>query len=719
MNETGTPAERPLALVVDDDDSSRRAVRATLEIAGFDVEEAANGREGVVAFERLKPEITLMDGLMPEMDGFSACAAIRAMPLGRHAPILMMTSRDDKESIRRAYEAGATDLATKPVDGVILGYRVGRLLRSGRAFEEASRSERKNRALLSAIPDLILRTSRDGVILGAETERRTVRPSRYEPYLGKSVSKVLPPEAAGKVLGLLERADTSGGLHAAELEFPDRRGVRHLEARVAANGDSEVIVFVRDITRRKRREQRLSYLAYNDPLTGLANRTRFAERLREELARSRRYRDAFAVAIVRLDRYKEIVEEYGHDLGNRILRNIARRLSDGLRETDMIARIAHFEFALLLAGQSSEHSVFAAIRRVLDRVSQEVRLDERSFVFTACAGATLATGAGDESVSALLRQSDVALGRARGMGRNHIQMYSQEMSDNISRRVEMEVGLRAAVDRREFVVHFQPVVDLRTGRISGAEALVRWRHPDKGLVPPMQFIPLAEETGIIVPITAQVALAACRQARAWQEEGFGPLSVAVNISGRVFQHQDVADMLSRVTGETELAPRHLEIEITESVAMHDFAKTLETLRRLQNTGIRAAIDDFGTGHSSLAYLKRFPIHQLKIDRSFIRDMMGDPGDRAIVDAVIAMAHSMNMEVLAEGVERADQADYLRAKGCDKAQGYHFGKPVPAEEFRELLSRQEDRVGPGPRQPTEPGPSPRATAGTCREGGRPQ
>lgn len=716
MTRTGMQAERPLALVVDDDDASRLLVRASLEIAGFDVEEAANGRDGVAAFERLRPEITLLDVMMPEMDGISACAAIRARPWGKHAPILMMTAVDDVESIRRAYEAGATDFATKPVNGVILGHRVSHLLRSGRASEEVFRSERKNRALLAAIPDLILRTSRDGVILGVETERKTIRPSRYEPYLGRSVSDVLPPEAARKAMGLLEQAATSGGLHVAELELSDNHKARHLEARMAGSGDSEVIVFLRDITRRKRREERLSYLAYHDPLTGLPNRTRFAERVREELARSRRYKDAFAVAIVRVDRYREIIDEYGLELADRILQNIAARLSQGLRMNDFIGRIAHFEFAVLLAGQTSAHSVFSAVRRVLDDLSQEIRLDGRSFVFTASAGATLATGRDDEGVSTLLKQSDAALARAREMGRNHIQLYSREMSDNVSRRIEMEVGLKTAVDRREFVVHFQPVVDLRTGTISGAEALVRWRQPGNGLVPPMQFIPLAEETGIIIPITGQVALAACRQARTWQEEGFGPLSVAVNISGRVFQQDDVADMLSRAMEETGLAPCQLEVEITESVAMNDFGKTLETLRRLKNSGIRVLIDDFGMGHSSLAYLKHFPIHQLKIDRTFIRDMMADPGDRAIVDAIIAMAHSMKMEVLAEGVERADQAEYLRAKGCDKAQGYHFGRPVPAEEFPQLM--REHGFDPSFRPPMESAP-PSGVAGTPRGEGGPQ
>ena len=695
MNAAGTRAERPLVLVVDDDDASRLIARASLENAGYDVEEAANGREGVAAFERLRPDLTLLDVLMPEMDGFAACVAIRALPGGELAPILMMTGLDDVESIRKAYQAGATEYATKPVNGIILGYRAGHLIRAARAFEDVYRAERKNRALLQAIPDLVLRVSRDGVILGIQMEQKMVRPSRYEGYLGKTLFEVLPPEAAGKAKGLLEQALTNGGLHLAEFQLPNDRRVRHLEARMAGSGDSEVIVFVRDITRRKRREERLAYLAYYDPLTGLPNRTRFEEYLKGELARLHRNQDRFAVAILRLDRFREILEEYGRPLADRLLKNTAGRLSENLRDTDMVARIAHYEFALLLTGQSSEYSVSKAVQRIIDLLSQEISVDERSFVLTACAGATLATAESDASVTSLLKESDIALARAMSMGRNHIYMYSQEMIDNISRRVEMEAGLQVALDRGQFVVHYQPEVELRTERIVGAEALVRWRHPEKGLVPPMQFIPLSEETGIIVSITKQVILAACRQARAWQKEGFPPLHVAVNISGRVFQHHDVAGMLFRILRETGLAPGCLELEITETVAMHDFEKTLEILQNLKAGGIRVSIDDFGTGYSSLAYLKRFPIHQLKIDRTFIKDMMGNPDDRAIVDAMISMAHSLKMEVLAEGVERADQLEYLRTLGCDKVQGYYFGRPVPAEEFREMLLRQEQTPAPVP------------------------
>jgi EAL domain-containing protein (putative c-di-GMP-specific phosphodiesterase class I) len=269
------------------------------------------------------------------------------------------------------------------------------------------------------------------------------------------------------------------------------------------------------------------------------------------------------------------------------------------------------------------------------------------------------------------------------------------MSKSVSRRIWLESELADAVENRRFIVHYQPAVDLRTGRIIGAEALVRLMHPETGLVPPMEFIPLAEETGIIVAITEQVVREVCRQLKAWQEEGLPPLVVAVNLSGRDFQNAALAAKVSGLVREAGIDPALLEIEITESVAMHDFKRTLHILQGLRAEGMRVAIDDFGTGYSSLAYLKRFPIQTLKIDRAFIKDMMDNPQDRAIVNAIIGMAHAMEMEVLAEGVERLDQLEYLLDKGCDRAQGYHFGKPVPAEEFKAMVLRQDTTQGSVP------------------------
>ena len=691
-NRARGPGGRPLVLLVDDDAVPRLMARESLEGAGFEVAEAANGLEGLTAFERLRPDLVLMDAVMPEMDGFEACAAIRALPSGSHTPILMMTSLDDVESIRHAFEAGATDFATKPLHGSILGFRVGHLIRAGMAVNELYRAEGSSRALLQAIPDLVLRISRDGVIGEAPMEQGRVRRSRYEGHLGKRLSEVVPSEVAGRVLALVERALSTSGLHSAEFQLPEVRRVRHLEARMIGSDGSEALAFLRDVTRRKQREGRAAPLVFNDPLTGLPNRARFVQRLEEELARSRRYQERFAVAILRFDLFREFVNEYGESVGGRILRSFAGALSGSLRDTDMVARISPNEFGLLLTNLESRYATTMVVRRILDLLSQGIHVDKMTVHFTACAGITLAGQDGKDTVSSLLKQSDVALSRARRMGRNQVEVFSQEMSRNVSRRIGMEADLAAAVEERRFVVHYQPAVDLWTRRIIGAEALVRLSHPETGLVPPMEFIPLAEETGIIVAITEQVLREVCRQMKAWQAEGLPSLVVAVNLSGRDFQNTALAAKVSGLVREAGIDPSLLEIEITESVAMHDFQRTLHILQGLRTEGIRVAIDDFGTGYSSLAYLKRFPIQTLKIDRAFIKDMMDNPQDRAIVNAIIGMAHAMDMEVLAEGVERPDQLQYLLDKGCDRAQGYHFGKPVPAQDFQAMLLQQKTIQG---------------------------
>ncbi|HQR29488.1 MAG TPA: EAL domain-containing protein [Anaeromyxobacteraceae bacterium] len=681
------PAARPLVLLVDDDEVPRRITRDALLAAGFDVEEAANGRDGVAAFERLRPDLVLLDAVMPILDGFAACAAIRALPEGRHTPILMMTALEDVESIRHAFEAGATDFATKPIHGSVLGFRVGHLIRAGRALEEVHRVDGSYRALLQALPDLVLRVGRDGVIREPALPQGRVRRSRYAHVLGRRIAEVLPGEAAEQATHLVARTLDAGGLQTEEIRIPERRRVRHLEVRAIAGGAGEVVAFLRDVTRKRLREGRLAPLAVDDPETGLPNRARFIQRLEEELARSRRYQERFAVAILRFDLFREFVNEFGDGAGARVLRVFAGVIGGSLRETDMVARISPNEFGLLLTKLETRYATTMVVRRILDLVSQGVSVDQTSVHFTACAGVSLAGPDGTDTVSSLLKQSDVALSRARRMGRNQVQFFTPEMSRSVSRRIGLEAELAEAVEKRRFVVHYQPAVELGTGRIVGAEALVRMVHPETGFVPPGEFIPLAEETGIIVAITDQVVREVCRQARAWQQASLPPITLAVNLSGRDFQNQGLAAKVSGILREEQLHPRHLEIEITESVAMNDFRRTLHTLQGLRDAGVRVAIDDFGTGYSSLAYLKRFPIQTLKIDRAFIADMMENPQDRAIVNAIIGMAHAMSMEVLAEGVEREDQLRYLVEKGCDRAQGWHFGKPMPAAEMEALLRRQ--------------------------------
>jgi len=674
---------RPLVLLVDDDPGARMLAAASLGNAGYRVEEASDGATGVAAFERLLPDLVLMDAVMPGMDGFTAIREIRKRPGGEHVPILMMTGLEDLSSIRRAYEAGATDFATKPVQWMVLGHRVGYLLRSARAFLDLARNEEKTRALLRAIPDRILRIDGNGAILDPVTREERDGDSAEDVPAGRSLSELLPPEAAGKALQCAAAARRTGAVHRFEYSIDSASGRRSFEARVVSIPGGESLLIARDMTDRKEAEEQLAHMAYHDALTGLPNRVAFGERLFRDLSRAKRRGEVVAVVFLDLDRFKDVNDTLGHDAGDRLLIAVGERLRGAIRETDTLARMSGDEFCAILPDQRDERTAIEAGRRLHRAFTESFSLDGQLSHVTASIGISMFPANGD-TPEILVRQADIAMFRAKALGGNAFLPFTEEMSAEVASRVRMEKDLRRACENGEFVLHYQPEIDLRTGRIVGAEALVRWESGDRGLVPPMRFIPLAEETGAIVPISEWVIGAACSQARAWHEEGHAPLRISINISARLFHRYDLNATILDTLCRTGLAPGSFELEITESVAMRNMESTVETLWKLSGGSIRVAMDDFGTGYSSLAYLQRMPIHLLKIDMSFIRDMDRNAGDRAIVKTIIAMAHSLNIEVIAEGVERREQLDLLKSLGCDLAQGFLFSEPVPAAEFTRLL-----------------------------------
>jgi diguanylate cyclase (GGDEF)-like protein len=598
----------------------------------------------------------------------------------------MMTGLDDLASINRAYEAGATDFITKPFNWIVLGYRVGYLLRASRAFLDLAGSEEKTRALLRAIPDLIFRIGADGTVLDLVSgEKHGVSPSDLG-WEGRKLTDVLPADSAKQVPRYAEQAQKTGGVQLFEYVLTTGSELRRFDARVVSIPDGELLFIARDITDRKKAEERLAYMAYHDALTGLPNRVTLTERLALDLSRARRRKEVVGIAMVDLDRFKEVNDTLGHAVGDRLLVAVAERLKGITRETDTVARMSGDEFCVVLADQRDEESVMEAGRRVHRAFVEPFDLDGQKTHVTASLGISMFPINGDTEET-LLKNADIAMFRAKAQGRDILQVFSEEMSVALEERARMEKGLRRAVEKKEFVVHYQPEIDLRTGRIVGAEALVRWQTPDRGLVSPMLFIPLAEETGAIIPMSEWVIRTACAQAKEWQDQGYSPFRISVNVSARLFQQYDLAGALRDILGETGFEPDSLEIEITESVAMLNLESTLETLWKLNGLSIRVAMDDFGTGYSSLAYLKKFPIQLLKIDRAFVKEMDRDPEDRTIVKAIIAMAQALDIKVVAEGVEREEQLDLLKTFGCDLAQGFHFSKPVPAAEFTELLFRK--------------------------------
>jgi len=449
-----------------------------------------------------------------------------------------------------------------------------------------------------------------------------------------------------------------------------------------ANG---IVAAFRDITKRKESDERIRYLAEYDTLTNLPNRTLFLDRLRQTIVAAQREREIFAILFLDIDLFKSINDSLGHPVGDRLLQEMARRLVECVRASDTVSRQGGDEFIIILRQIREAADPAQIARKILAAMSESFFIDSQEMRVSASIGIALYPADGEDE-AALIKNADAAMYHAKKLGRSNYQFYTADLNVRARKRLEMENSLRLALDRREFLLHYQPQVELESGRIIGAEALLRWQHPEEGLVPPGEFIPLAEECGLIVPIGEWVLGEACRQNKAWQDEGMAKLPVAVNLSPIQFRRQDLEEVIRRALTESGLEPEYLEIEITESLLMSAENQTIALLYQLKNLGLSIAIDDFGTGYSSLSYLKLFPIDKLKVDRSFVRDVSSDPDDAAIISAIIAMAHRLRLEVLAEGVETIDQRNFLIHEGCNEAQGFHYSRPLPAEQMKSLLQK---------------------------------
>ena len=447
----------------------------------------------------------------------------------------------------------------------------------------------------------------------------------------------------------------------------------------------------RDITQRKNDEERLNYLASFDSLTGLPNRTLFYDRLSQVTSRAARTHNAVAVLFLDLDRFKNINDTFGHNFGDLLLKSVAVRLKNCIREGDTVARLGGDEFIVILDAMATPDHTYLVAEKILNALSKPFSLQEREIFITASIGIAVYPDDG-ENYETLVRNADIAMYRAKEEGKNNYQIYSPTLNAKISERLRLENGLRHAVDRGEFLLFYQPKVDLATGRIIGTEALIRWRQPNsKNIILPGEFISLAEEVGLILPIGEWVLKTACAQNMDWQASGLPPLDIAVNLSAIQFQQKDLSKMIARTLKQTGLESKYLELEITESIIMKSADTAEMTLRDLNAIGVTISIDDFGSGYSSLAYLKRFPVTKLKIDRTFVRDISSNSDDKRLVEVIITLAHSLNLKIVAEGVETEDQLQYLRSVACDQIQGNVYSKPLSAEDMTRYLIENRSKV----------------------------
>ncbi len=692
----------PLALIVDDDPTIRLIASRTLELSGLRTIVVSDGESGLASFEREHPDIVLMDVMMPGIDGYQAVETLRALPRGRHVPILMLTGLDDLDSINRAYEAGATDFISKPINWGILGHRVRYILRAAAAIEGMV----ENQALLASAQ----RVAR----LGSwrwdfESDRmrwsdEVFRILGYDqaathPGVDALVSRI-HAEDRGEFTAALQSLRAGGSVDELihRVVHPDGaiRYVRiHTESLLGEDGRPlQAFGAIQDITENKAAEQRIHQLAYFDRLTQLPNRQRFLDNLSVALEHASRTGRMVGVLSLDLDQFKRINDTLGHGVGDRLLVTVAQRLRESVRGRDPItrllpgedstlARLGGDEFCVLLGDMNSFQDAAKVARRILDVVQRPLEVDGHELFTTTSIGVALYPMDGQDA-DTLIKNADAAMYFAKSQGRNNYRFYGKEMNSRALERLALESKLRRALDRNEFELHYQPKLDLRTGTVAGVEALIRWHQPEIGMIPPMDFIPLAEDSGLIVAIGEWVLMQAASQAQQWSAMGLPPMHVAVNIASPHFQQPGFVDFVARVLRDTGLAPERLELEVTESMLMDDRATTLDTLKRLKAMGLRLSIDDFGTGYSSLAYLKQFPVDTLKVDRSFVKDMPDAGDDAAIASAIIAMAHSLRLEVVAEGVETEAQLAFLRERGCEYVQGFLISRPVPADQIIRLL-----------------------------------
>ena len=689
-------------LCVDDCETDVALETAALKAGGYLPlsERVCSEVDLVAALKRERWDIVICDYAMPQFDGLQALALVAARC--PDLPFILVSGAFGEDTAVQAMKSGAHDYVLKgDLSRLVLAVRRGLAEADTRRARRLAESNlRSSEALLNSIvntaADVIIVTDEDGVIefVNAAVERMF----GWKPLelIGRNVECLMaagrrtPPahpmprndawhKARMPDLGRdlrMQRKD--GSAFAAELKLNEMR----VEGRTKYTG------ILRDIGDRKRAEERIRQLAHYDDLTGLPNRVLFSQLLDQALSESKFSNKQVAVLFIDLDRFKLINDTLSHDSGDKVLQLVAKRLTEAVPRRDTIARFGGDEFVVLMRDCGIPTEAADTAQKLLNAIAQPVTLEEQEFHLTASIGIAAFPNDG-QSVQTILKNADVAMYRAKEHGKNNYQFYSSQMNLHSFERLVLERFLRRALEQEEFQLYYQPKIDLVTGRVTGMEALLRWMHPGMGMISPTRFIPLAEETGLIVPIGAWVLRTACAQIRTWQKQGLPALRVAVNISARQFAHDDLHATIVRVLDETGLAPELLELEITESLTMDNPEHATMLLKKLKALGIRLAIDDFGTGYSSLGYLKRFPIDNVKIDRSFIMDIPDDEDDVAITQAVIAMSHSLRLKVIAEGVETVEHLEFLRKHGCDEAQGYLFGAPMPAADFVKLMLKRED------------------------------
>jgi predicted signal transduction protein with EAL and GGDEF domain/FixJ family two-component response regulator len=709
----GHAAARGRLLLVDDDPVNRLLTQRALHERGFDVDVVDSGEAAIEATASQGYDIVLLDALMPGLDGFETCTRIRAQRGLESIPVLMLTGLDDDHSIAQAFEAGATDFFVKSPRWALLAGRLRYMLRAAQTRSELERS----RAKLAWAQELARMGSFDwawgtGLVLSVEGLLRVFgnlggMRGRAPWAQLRQLLRCVAPDSRSEFVPQLRsalRSETPLACDVTMVGADAKPRIVHVEAEPQFDDRGSACAYtgvVQDVTDRRRVEDRIRHLANFDSLTGLPNRRQLIWRLERSLDRARRSGARVALLLIDLDRFKVINDTLGHSAGDELLMEVAKRLRNcvrhcdhpgeghhglpgvrGLSSFEAMARLGGDEFVALLPDDPSEDDAHRVARRIIDSLHQPIVVQDQECFVTASVGIALYPRDGAE-VADLLRHADAAMYAAKAGGRNALAMYSPHLSLRGRERLELETALHKAIEREELVLHYQPKVDVATGRMVGAEALMRWQRGN-ALVPPGDFIPLAEETGLILPMSEWAVREAARQAKIWTL-GFGfAESIAVNLPTRLFERSDLIERIHDAVTHYGVPHSAIQLEITETGLMKDMQTVIPSLHRLNGLGVEISIDDFGTGYSSLAYLTSLPISELKIDRSFVRDLGITPQSLAVVNAIVALAHSLKLRVIAEGVETERQIHELSHLGCTLMQGYHFSRPVPGDDLERWM-----------------------------------
>lgn len=703
-------------LVVDDDQRLLTSLATLLRQAGYNVTEALGGHAACDVLSKRRFDMAMLDLRMPGIDGFDVMAyAASAQP---ECGVIVVSGESAFTAVSRALRRGALDYIKKPFDPEELLETVRNVLGQQSLLRDHAnvqtrlkKSEALHRYIVNSSPDIVFMLDRDGRICFINNKVKTLLGYAPEDLIGKHFRTILDEQDVTRgTYALQDVTVTSDNPRTLEVRMKtrgSRKANRHFEVTAfpidpdtwphtddaeerAVSQKARFYGTARDVTERKEAEAFINFQAYHDLLTRLPNRALFKDRLNLAITHARRNNQKLAVMFLDLDRFKVINDTLGHAMGDRLLQAVTRRLEDCIRKGDTLSRFGGDEFTLLLPAIHGEDDAKQIARKLIDALDAPFQLGEHEVFVGISVGIAVFPEAGD-SLDQLIQNADIAMYHVKGKGKGDYRFYSETMSIDSANRLSLERDLRLALERDELRVYYQPQVCASSNRVLGLEALVRWQHPERGLLYPGDFLPLAEETKLIDDLSERVLAKACHQVGQWIRDGHRDLRLAVNLSPIQVEHPRFVDTLIQQLEAYRFPPGNLEIEITENVIMNDLDQISHKLRELADYGVRIAIDDFGTGYSSLNYIHRLPIHTLKVDQSFVRDIRSSDDGACIVNAIVAMAHGLKLDIVAEGVETDAQLTYLRRLGCHQVQGFYYGAPAPAEDVQRVLSSVEIRA----------------------------